>query len=128
MDHFDEILDCMFGVAQIINEKGPAAVNIENIHINKEYGCLVKSGFSHLLNGARIKNILWSGEIIYYIMNHSDITQHEIQEILLMEEVMALFQNGPAEQLQELLQQYGSYELTVKYGEWLERLTKSQNR
>ena len=61
-------------------------------------------------------------------MNHSDITQHEIQEILLMEEVMALFQNGPAEQLQELLQQYGSYDLTVKYGEWLERLTKSQNR
>ena len=105
MDHFDEILDCMFGVAQIINEKGPAAVNIENIHINKEYRCLVKSGFSHLLNGTQIKNILWSGEIIYYIMNHSDITQHEIQEILLMEEVMEILQNGPAEQLHELLQQ-----------------------
>ena len=75
MDHFDEILDCMFGVAQIINEKGPAAVNIENIHINKEYRCLVKSGFSHLLNGTQIKNILWSGEIIYYIIKDRKSTR-----------------------------------------------------
>lgn len=125
MDNYDELLDCIFGFGQIINEKGPSAANIENIHLNKEYAFLVKSGFSHLLNGTQIKNIFWSSEIIYYIINHKNITEHEIQEILLMEEVIGLLQNGPVEQLSEILYRYGSYGLIMKYSEWLERFMKS---
>lgn len=127
MDNYDEILDCIFGFGQIINERGPSSINIENININKEYASLVKSGFSHLLNGTQLKNILWSSEIIYYIINHSNITQHEIQEILLMEEIIVLFQNGPVEQLSEILHRYGSYDLIMKYSEWLECFIKSKN-
>ena len=127
MNNYDEILDCIFGLGQIINEQGPSAVNIEDIDINKEYVSLVKSGFTHLLNGTQIKNILWSSEIIYYIINHSDITQHEIQEILLMEEILVLFQNGPVEQLSEILYRCGSYDLIRKYSEWLGDFIKSKN-
>lgn len=127
MDNYDEILDCIFGFGKIINERGPSSINIENININKEYASLVKSGFSHLLNGTQLKNILWSSEIIYYIINHSNITQHEIQEILLMEEIIVLFQNGPVEQLSEILHRYGSYDLIMKYSEWLECFIKSKN-
>lgn len=127
MDNYDEILDCIFGLGQIINEQGPSSVNIEDININKEYASLVKSGFTHLLNGTQIKNILWSSEIIYYIINHSNITQHEIQEILLMEEILVLFQNGPVEQLSEILHRCGSYDLIMKYSEWLEEFIKSKN-
>ncbi len=127
MDNYDEILDCIFGLGQIINEQGPSSVNIEDININKEYVSLVKSGFTHLLNGTQIKNILWSSEIIYYIINHSDITQHEIQEILLMEEILVLFQNGPVEQLSEILYRCGSYDLIRKYSEWLGDFIKSKN-
>ncbi len=127
MNNYDEILDCIFGLGQIINEQGPSAVNIEDININKEYVSLVKSGFTHLLNGTQIKNILWSSEIIYYIINHSDITQHEIQEILLMEEILVLFQNGPVEQLSEILYRCGSYDLIRKYSEWLGDFIKSKN-
>lgn len=124
---YDEILDCIFSFGQIINERGPASVNIEDININKEYAFLVKSGFTHLLNGTQIKNIVWSSEIIYYIINHSNITQHEIQEILLMEEIIILFQNGPIEQLSEILHRYGSYDLIIKYSKWLEQFIKSKN-
>lgn len=127
MDNYDEILDGIFGFAQMINEEGPSSVNVEDIDMSKEYVCLVKSGFSHLLNGTQIKNIVWSSEIIYYIINHSNITQHEIQEILLMEEVIMLFQNGPVEQLSEILHRYGSYNLIMKYSDWLERFIKSKN-
>ena len=127
MNNYDEILDCIFGLGQIINEQGPSSVNIEDININKEYVSLVKSGFTHLLNGTQIKNILWSSEIIYYIINHSDITQHEIQEILLMEEILVLFQNGPVEQLSEILYRCGSYDLKRKYSEWLGDFIKSKN-
>ena len=66
-------------------------------------------------------------KIIYYIKNHSDITQHEIQEILLMEEILVLFQNGPVSQLPEILQRYGSFDLLMKYSGWLERLGKTEN-
>lgn len=127
MNNYDEILDCIFGLGQIINEQGPSSVNIEDININKEYISLVKSGFTHLLNGTQIKNILWSSEIIYYIINHSNITQHEIQEILLMEEILVLFQNGPVEQLSEILYRCGSYELIMKYSDWLESFIKSKS-
>ena len=127
MNNYDEILDCIFGLGQIINEQGPSAVNIEDININKEYVSLVKSGFTHLLKGTQIKNLLWSSEIIYYIINHSDITQHEIQEILLMEEILVLFQNGPVEQLSEILYRCGSYDLIRKYSEWLGDFIKSKN-
>lgn len=127
MDNYDEILDCIFGFGQIINESGPSSANIEDININKEYVSLIKSGFTHLLNGTQVKNILWSSEIIYYIINHSNITQHEIQEILLMEEVIVLFQNGPVEQLAEILYRYGSYDLIMKYSDWLENFIKSKN-
>lgn len=99
MDKYDEILDCIFGIGQIINEKGPSEVNLENLNIKKEYAGLVKSGLTHLLNGSQVKNILWSSEIIYYIKNQPNITLQEIQEILLMEELIVLFQNGPVEQL-----------------------------
>ena len=44
MDKYDEILDCIFGIGQIINEKGPSEVNLENLNIKKEYVGLVKSG------------------------------------------------------------------------------------
>lgn len=127
MDNYDEILDCIFGIGQIINEKGPSEVNLENLNIKKEYAGLVKSGLTHLLNGSQVKNILWSSEIIYYIKNQPNITLQEIQEILLMEELIVLFQNGPVEQLQEMLQRYGSYDLVMKYHEWLDRLLKSQS-
>ncbi len=127
MESFDEILDCIFGIAQTINEKGPSYADIEHINLNKKYAHLVKSGFTHLLNGTQIKNIIWSSEIIYYIKNHSDITQHEIQEILLMEEILVLFQNGPVSQLPEILQRYGSFDLLMKYSGWLERLGKTEN-
>lgn len=127
MDNYDEILDCIFGIGQIINEKGPSEVNLENLNIKKEYVGLVKSGLTHLLNGSQVKNILWSSEIIYYIKNQPNITLQEIQEILLMEELIVLFQNGPVEQLQEMLQRYGSYDLVMKYHEWLDRLLKSQS-
>ena len=127
MDNYDEILDCIFGIGQIINEKGPSEVNLENLNIKKEYVGLVKSGLTHLLNGSQVKNILWSSEIIYYIKNQPNITLHEIQEILLMEELIVLFQNGPVEQLQEMLQRYGSYDLVMKYREWLDRLLESQS-
>ncbi len=127
MDNYDEILDCIFGIGQIINEKGPSEVNLENLNIKKEYVGLVKSGLTHLLNGSQVKNILWSSEIIYYIKNQPNITLQEIQEILLMEELIVLFQNGPVEQLQEMLQRYGSYDLVMKYREWLDRLLESQS-
>ncbi len=127
MDNYDEILDCIFGIGQIINEKGPSEVNLENLNIKKEYASLVKSGLTHLLNGSQVKNILWSSEIIYYIKNQPNITLQEIQEILLMEELIVLFQNGPVEQLQEMLQRYGSYDLVMKYREWLDRLLESQS-
>ena len=127
MDNYDEILDCIFGIGQIINEKGPSEVNLENLNIKKEYAGLVKSGLTHLLNGSQVKNILWSCEIIYYIKNQPNITLQEIQEILLMEELIVLFQNGPVEQLQEMLQRYGSYDLVMKYREWLDRLLESQS-
>lgn len=127
MDNYDEILDCIFGIGQIINEKGPSEVNLENLNIKKEYAGLVKSGLTHLLNGSQVKNILWSSEIIYYIKNQPNITLQEIQEILLMEELIVLFQNGPVEQLQEMLQRYGSYDLVMKYREWLDRLLESQS-
>ena len=29
MNNYDEILDCIFGLGQIINEQGPSSVNIE---------------------------------------------------------------------------------------------------
>ena len=127
MDKYDEILDCIFGIGQIINEKGPSEVTLENLNIKKEYVGLVKSGLTHLLNGSQVKNILWSSEIIYYIKNQPNITLQEIQEILLMEELIVLFQNGPVEQLQEMLQRYGSYDLVMKYREWLDRLLESQS-
>ena len=44
-----------------------------------------------------------------------------------MEELIVLFQNGPVEQLQEMLQRYGSYDLVMKYREWLDRLLESQS-
>ena len=31
MNNYDEILDCIFGLGQIINEQGPSSVNIEDI-------------------------------------------------------------------------------------------------
>ncbi len=127
MNHFDELLDCIFYFGQMINERGPSSVTIEDIKLQKEYACLVKSGFSHLLNGTQIKNIFWSSEIIYYILNHPHITQQEIQEILLMEEIIMLFQNGPVEQLSEILHRYGSYNLIMKYSEWLEHFIQSKN-
>lgn len=127
MDNYDEILDCIFGIGKIINEKGPSEVNLENLNIKKEYEGLVKSGLTHLLNGSQVKNILWGSEIIYYIKNQPNITLHEIQEILLMEELIVLFQNGPVEQLPEMLQRYGSHDLVMKYHEWLDRLLKSQS-
>ncbi|MCI9020379.1 MAG: hypothetical protein HFH32_06530 [Eubacterium sp.] len=102
-------------------------MNLENLNIKKEYVGLVKSGLTHLLNGSQVKNILWSSEIIYYIKNQPNITLQEIQEILLMEELIVLFQNGPVEQLQEMLQRYGSYDLVMKYREWLDRLLESQS-
>ena len=114
-------------VAKVTAKLAELTVNIEDININKEYVSLVKSGFTHLLNGTQIKNILWSSEIIYYIINHSDITQHEIQEILLMEEILVLFQNGPVEQLSEILYRCGSYDLIRKYSEWLGDFIKSKN-
>lgn len=126
MENYDEILDCIFALGQMINEKGPSSVNIENISLNKEYAFLVKNGFSYLLRGIQIENILWRSEIIYYILNHPNITQHEILEILLMEQIIILFQNGPVDQLSEILYRYGSYNLISKYGEWLVRFIKSK--
>ena len=128
MDNFDEILDCIFGFGQMINERGPSSANIQNINLNREYAFLVKSGFTHLLNGTQLKNIIWSSEIIYYIIHHPNITQHEIQEILLMEELIVLFQNGPVEQLSEILHRCGSYDIIMKYSEWLEHFIQSKKR
>ena len=121
------IVKDMLGHADELTTLKHYIYNIEDININKEYVSLVKSGFTHLLNGTQIKNILWSSEIIYYIINHSDITQHEIQEILLMEEILVLFQNGPVEQLSEILYRCGSYDLIRKYSEWLGDFIKSKN-
>lgn len=127
MDNYDELLDCLFGFGKTIFEKGPSSTLIENIKLNKEYICLVKSGFTHMLNGISTKNISWASEIIYYMINHPKITQHEIQEILLMEEVIGLLQNGPVEQLSTILHCYGSSDLIMKYSEWLNCFIKSYN-
>lgn len=44
-----------------------------------------------------------------------------------MEEIIMLFQNGPVEQLSEILHRYGSYDLIMKYSEWLEHFIQSKN-
>lgn len=127
INNYDELLDCIFHFGQAVNETGPFSVTVEDINIDKEYVPLIKSGFTHLLNGTQVKNIVWRSEIIYYIMNHPNITQHEIQEILLMEEIIVLFQNGSIEKLPEILQRYGSYDLVTKYSKWLESFIQSKN-